>query len=211
MQRAERSSVLHLRIRCAFAPVRRRSSQAVVRGARRARHHGPRAAANRSAYQLPALVPVRRSHRRHLATDRPDARSGSWRCVLRRGGGGCADVRQHAGGRDRCGPWAGLEAGTLKLLYILRPNGWRRPARERMLRRAGVSMIAVDEAHCVSQWGHDFRPDYLRLGALRRALNVPLAAFTATADAETRAEICRPGCSMARRRRCFCTALIAPT
>ena len=58
-----------------------------------------------------------------------------------------------------------------------------------MLKRVGVSMIAVDEAHCVSQWGHDFRPDYLRIGELRRALNVPLAAFTATADAETRAEI----------------------
>jgi rhodanese-related sulfurtransferase len=47
----------------------------------------------------------------------------------------------------------------------------------------------VDEAHCVSQWGHDFRPDYLRIGELRRTLNVPLAAFTATADEETRAEI----------------------
>ncbi|MCL7796477.1 helicase-related protein, partial [Pasteurella multocida] len=43
--------------------------------------------------------------------------------------------------------------------------------------------------HCVSQWGHDFRPDYLRIGELKQALNVPLAAFTATADAETRAEI----------------------
>ena len=47
----------------------------------------------------------------------------------------------------------------------------------------------MDEAHCVSQWGHDFRPDYLRIGALREALGVPLAAFTATADAETRDEI----------------------
>ena len=50
-------------------------------------------------------------------------------------------------------------------------------------------MIAVDEAHCISQWGHDFRPDYLRIGELRRTLNVPLAAFTATADAESRVEI----------------------
>ena len=47
----------------------------------------------------------------------------------------------------------------------------------------------MDEAHCVSQWGHDFRPDYLRIGDLRRSLGVPLAAFTATADEETRAEI----------------------
>ncbi len=58
-----------------------------------------------------------------------------------------------------------------------------------LLRRVGASLIAVDEAHCVSQWGHDFRPDYLRIGELRRALGVPLAAFTATADAETRDEI----------------------
>jgi ATP-dependent DNA helicase RecQ len=50
-------------------------------------------------------------------------------------------------------------------------------------------MIAVDEAHCVSAWGHDFRPDYLRIGELRRMLDVPLAAFTATADAETQVEI----------------------
>ena len=58
-----------------------------------------------------------------------------------------------------------------------------------MLRRVGVTMIAVDEAHCVSAWGHDFRPDYLRIGELRRLLDVPLAAFTATADAETQSEI----------------------
>ncbi|WP_224816886.1 DNA helicase RecQ [Hasllibacter sp. MH4015] len=85
--------------------------------------------------------------------------------------------------------WTGLEEGTLKLLYIA-PERLASSGTERMLSRAGVSLIAVDEAHCVSQWGHDFRPDYLRIGALRRALGVPLAAFTATADAETRAEIC---------------------
>ncbi len=85
--------------------------------------------------------------------------------------------------------WEGLQNGTLKLLYIA-PERLASGGTERMLSRAGVSLIAVDEAHCVSQWGHDFRPDYLRIGALRRALNVPIAAFTATADAETRTEIC---------------------
>jgi ATP-dependent DNA helicase RecQ len=84
--------------------------------------------------------------------------------------------------------WAALEDGRLKLLYIA-PERLASGGTERMLRRAGVSLIAVDEAHCVSQWGHDFRPDYLRIGALRRALDVPLAAFTATADPETRDEI----------------------
>ena len=81
-----------------------------------------------------------------------------------------------------------LEAGRLKLLYMA-PERLAAGSALGLLRRAGVSLIAVDEAHCVSQWGHDFRPDYLRIGALRRDLDVPLAAFTATADSETRAEI----------------------
>tara|TARA_R110002020_G_scaffold206021_2_gene410844 strand:+ start:13887 stop:15935 length:2049 start_codon:yes stop_codon:yes gene_type:complete len=84
--------------------------------------------------------------------------------------------------------WAGLEAGTLKLLYMA-PERLAAGSVIGMLKRVGVRMIAVDEAHCVSQWGHDFRPDYLRIGELKRALGVPLAAFTATADAETQAEI----------------------
>ena len=84
--------------------------------------------------------------------------------------------------------WEGLEAGQLKLLYMA-PERLAAGSVMGMLKRVGVKMIAVDEAHCVSQWGHDFRPDYLRIGELKRALNVPLAAFTATADAETRDEI----------------------
>ena len=82
----------------------------------------------------------------------------------------------------------GLDEGRIKLLYMA-PERLASAATVQMLRRVGTRLIAVDEAHCVSQWGHDFRPDYLRIGALRRSLNVPLAAFTATADEETRAEI----------------------
>jgi len=84
--------------------------------------------------------------------------------------------------------FASLAAGDMKLLYMA-PERLASAATVPMLRRIGVSLIAVDEAHCVSQWGHDFRPDYLRIGALRGALGVPLAAFTATADEETRGEI----------------------
>ena len=84
--------------------------------------------------------------------------------------------------------FAALDDGRLKLLYIA-PERLAASGTLPMLRRVGVSLIAVDEAHCVSQWGHDFRPDYLRIGTLRRDLGVPLAAFTATADEETRAEI----------------------
>ncbi|MBY5971498.1 DNA helicase RecQ [Ferrimonas balearica] len=86
--------------------------------------------------------------------------------------------------------WAALDAGRLKLLYLAPERLASSGARD-MLHRINVSLIAVDEAHCVSQWGHDFRPDYLRIGELREALDVPLAAFTATADEETRAEIVR--------------------
>jgi ATP-dependent DNA helicase RecQ len=84
--------------------------------------------------------------------------------------------------------FAALDEGRLKLLYMA-PERLASAATLPMLRRINCTMIAVDEAHCVSQWGHDFRPDYLRIGELRRTLNVPLAAFTATADEETRAEI----------------------
>ena len=84
--------------------------------------------------------------------------------------------------------FASLDNGSLKLLYMA-PERLAAGGIIGMLRRANVQMIAVDEAHCVSQWGHDFRPDYLRIGELRRNLDVPLAAFTATADAETQQEI----------------------
>ena len=84
--------------------------------------------------------------------------------------------------------WDMLHGGTLKLLYLA-PERLANAGTQRMLAQAGVSLIAVDEAHCVSQWGHDFRPDYLRIGELRRVLDVPLAAFTATADQETQEEI----------------------
>ncbi|PLS20052.1 DNA helicase RecQ [Neptunicoccus cionae] len=81
-----------------------------------------------------------------------------------------------------------LEDGALKLLYIA-PERLANPGTVMLLRKIGTRLIAVDEAHCVSQWGHDFRPDYLRIGALRKELGVPLAAFTATADAQSREEI----------------------
>ena len=84
--------------------------------------------------------------------------------------------------------FAALDDHRLKLLYIA-PERLASSGTTALLRRADCTLIAVDEAHCVSQWGHDFRPDYLRIGDLRRSLGVPLAAFTATADAATRVEI----------------------
>ncbi len=84
--------------------------------------------------------------------------------------------------------FSAIDEGRLKLLYMA-PERLASGGAVALLKRARCTLIAVDEAHCVSQWGHDFRPDYLRIGELRRSLNVPVAAFTATADEETRAEI----------------------
>ena len=80
-------------------------------------------------------------------------------------------------------------AGELDLLYVAPERLCTEPML-RLLERGSISLFAIDEAHCVSQWGHDFRPDYLGLAVLReRFAGVPLVALTATATQATRAEI----------------------
>lgn len=79
--------------------------------------------------------------------------------------------------------------GDLDLLYVA-PERVMRPDFMEFMTRLDIALIAIDEAHCVSQWGHDFRPEYLKLGELgRRFSNVPVIAVTATANAMTRDEI----------------------
>lgn len=80
-------------------------------------------------------------------------------------------------------------ASTLKLLYVA-PERLLTPRFLGLLESGPVSLFAIDEAHCVSQWGHDFRPEYIGLSLLHeRFPQVPRIALTATADAATRAEI----------------------
>ncbi|EYB69819.1 DNA helicase RecQ [Deinococcus phoenicis] len=86
---------------------------------------------------------------------------------------------------------AALLAGELDLLYVA-PERLLLPRTLDLLERAPVALFAIDEAHCVSQWGHDFRPEYGQLGVLpERFGHLPRVALTATADDRTRADILR--------------------
>ncbi len=85
--------------------------------------------------------------------------------------------------------WALIDAGELDLLY-LSPEGLMQPGMTDRLAERPLALIAIDEAHCVSQWGHDFRPEYRMLGRLADLFPaVPRLAVTATADARTREDI----------------------
>jgi len=82
-----------------------------------------------------------------------------------------------------------LRAGELDLLYVA-PERLVMPRMLDLLEQSRIALFAIDEAHCVSQWGHDFRPEYLQLCLLHeRFPSVPRIALTATADQQTRAEI----------------------
>ena len=85
--------------------------------------------------------------------------------------------------------WRRIEGGALNLLY-LSPEGLMQPAMLDRLSRLPLALVAIDEAHCVSQWGHDFRPEYRMLGRIAEVFpQVPRLAVTATADARTREDI----------------------
>ena len=82
------------------------------------------------------------------------------------------------------------ESGELKMLYIA-PERFGAASFDEALRRLDVALLAVDEAHCISQWGYDFRPSYLRLGEVRARIGCPVVALTATATPEVRQDIIR--------------------
>lgn len=85
--------------------------------------------------------------------------------------------------------WRAATAGRLKLLYMS-PERLMTGRMLSALKKLPLSLIAIDEAHCVSQWGHQFRPEYRALGQLGQHFpDLPIAAFTATADPETRTDI----------------------
>ena len=90
---------------------------------------------------------------------------------------------------EAAGVFQQLHAGTLDLLYVA-PERLMMPDFLDRLSTFTLSLFAIDEAHCISQWGHDFRPQYTQLGRLRELFpQIPIVAMTATADPETRKDI----------------------
>jgi ATP-dependent DNA helicase RecQ len=96
------------------------------------------------------------------------------------------------GGSDAAAPgavWRAVCSGQVRLLY-LSPERVARPDTIDWLKRAPLARVVIDEAHCISEWGHEFRPEYRQLSALRQHFpHVPIAAFTASATRRVRHDI----------------------
>jgi ATP-dependent DNA helicase RecQ len=138
-------------------------------------------------YQIPALLldglTVVISPLIALMKDQVDA--------LRNNGVEAAFLNSTQTGREQTEVFQAVRSGKLKLLYVA-PERLLQAGDQfiEFLRSVNVSLFAIDEAHCISSWGHDFRPEYIQLGRLKRYFpEVPLIALTATADKLVRKDI----------------------
>ncbi len=109
--------------------------------------------------------------------------------ALRTNGISAAKIDSTMNARERTAVHQAIQERSLKLLYVS-PERMVQPAFIEYLKKAGVSFLVVDEAHCISHWGHDFRPEYRLLKQLREAFpGISMHAFTATATGHVRADI----------------------
>src|SRR3569623_1678226 len=150
----------------------------------------PTGACKSLCYQLPAIVLGEKggitlvvSPLIALMKDQVDA--------LRAKGVTAVALTSAAGAEEQREIIEGIRAGAYTLVYVA-PERFRSPRFVEALQACAsrIALVAIDEAHCISEWGHDFRPDYRRLGQVVESLRAPrLAAFTATATPEVRADI----------------------
>ena len=111
--------------------------------------------------------------------------------ALRRRGIDATFINSSLSRKERVGRYASVAQGRHPLLYVT-PERFRKPEFIEAIGRRDVRLLAVDEAHCISEWGHDFRPDYTRLGEFRALLGNPTTiALTATATPEVQTDIVR--------------------
>jgi ATP-dependent DNA helicase RecQ len=145
----------------------------------------PTGAGKSMCYQVPALardgVGIVVSPLIALMRDQVEA--------LRQAGINAATLNSSISQEDASRTFRDLRAGRLQLLYVA-PERLVLPGFRQMMQGVKIALIAIDEAHCVSQWGHDFRPEYRELERLAEDYpGVPRMALTATADPTTRADI----------------------
>ena len=168
----------------AFRPYQEEIIDAIIRG-EDAFVLMPTGGGKSLCYQIPALhrpgVGIVVSPLISLMKDQVDA--------LRANGVAAAFYNSSLGEKDSRRVLAELHNGRLDLLYVA-PERLMGEGFVERLAELEIALFAIDEAHCISQWGHDFRPEYVQLGRLRRFFpKVPVIALTATADSQTRDDI----------------------
>ena len=171
----------------AFRPGQAQAIEAVLAG-RDAAVLLPTGAGKSSCYQVPAVALAARGHGTTIVISPLIALMNDQVDGLR--GRGIAAVALHSQ-QDDDEQRAAIEAigrGELTLVYVS-PERAVLDGFKRLLGRTRIAMLAIDEAHCVSQWGHDFRPEYMRLAELRDVIDAPVIALTATATPRVMAEI----------------------
>ncbi|HEX5061538.1 MAG TPA: RecQ family ATP-dependent DNA helicase, partial [Kofleriaceae bacterium] len=176
----------------AFRGGQREAVEAVL-GGRDALVLLPTGAGKSLCYQVPAIVRARRGEGTTIVISPLIALMNDQVRALTAKGVAAAALHSQCDDAERLETIARLTRGELALLYIS-PERAVLDGFKRLLGRAHIAMVAIDEAHCVSQWGHDFRPEYMRLAELRAVASstmatAPMIALTATATPRVMDEI----------------------
>ena len=148
----------------------------------------PTGAGKSLCYQVPAVVASRRGQGTTIVVSPLIALMKDQVGALCGRGVAAAAINSHQDDDEQQTVVSAFLRGELELLYVS-PERAALDSFKRMLARVRIAMIAIDEAHCLSQWGHDFRPEYLRLHELRQVVDVPTIALTATATPRVMDEI----------------------